>query len=422
MSKTRTLKRVVVTGMAGISPLGNDWAAVRGALERNESGIVRMNEWDQVEDLNTRVAAPAKPFELDPQQFSRKRTRSMGRVAIMAVKATLDALADAGLADDPIISSSETGIAYGSSAGQPSAVAELAHLILTHSCRGITATTYVRMMSHSAAVNIGVYLGAKGRIIPTSSACTSGSQGIGYAYESIALGKETVMIAGGSEELDATDAAIFDTLFATSVRYNDRPTETPRPFDRDRDGLVVGEGAGTLILESLDHALARGARIYAEVVGFGTNSDGAHITTPQSAQMAAAMRLALDDAGLKPEDIDYVNGHGTATDRGDVAESTATYEVFGSRVPYSTYKGHMGHTLGACGALEAIFAIRGMIDGIVAPVLNLEHPDPACAPLNYVMGGVKSLDQRIVMSNNFAFGGINTSLIFRKWQPGDEAR
>ena len=327
---------------------------------------------------------------------------------------------DAGLAGDPIVTSGQTGIAYGSSAGQPSAVAELAHLILTHSCRGITATTYVRMMSHSAAVNIGVFLGAKGRIIPTSSACTSGSQGIGYAYESIAFGKETVMIAGGSEELDATDAAIFDTLFATSVRYNDRPHETPRPFDRDRDGLVVGEGAGTLILESLDHALARGARIYAEVIGFGTNSDGAHITTPQSAQMAAAMRLALEDAGIAPEDVDCVNGHGTATDRGDVAESLATYEVFGGRTPYTTYKGHMGHTLGACGALEAIFSIRGMIDGIVSPVLNLEHPDAACAPLNFVTGGVKPLEQRIVMSNNFAFGGINTSLIFRKWRPGDE--
>lgn len=214
MNKTKTLHRVVITGIAGISPLGNDWTAVRGALERNESGIVRMHAWENVEDLNTRVAAPAKPFELDPVRFSRKRTRSMGRVAVMAVKTALDALEDAGLADSPVIASPETGIAYGSSAGQPSAVAELANLILTNSCRGITATTYVRMMSHSAAVNIGVYLGAKGRIIPTSSACTSGSQGIGYAYETIASGKESVMIAGGSEELDATDAAIFDTLFA----------------------------------------------------------------------------------------------------------------------------------------------------------------------------------------------------------------
>ena len=184
--------------------------------------------------------------------------------------------------------------------------------------------------------------------------------------------------------------------------------------------VAAGAGVSFLYRVAVEGALARGARIYAEVIGFGTNSDGAHITTPQSAQMAAAMRLALEDAGIAPEDVDCVNGHGTATDRGDVAESLATYEVFGGRTPYTTYKGHMGHTLGACGALEAIFSIRGMIDGIVSPVLNLEHPDAACAPLNFVTGGVKPLEQRIVMSNNFAFGGINTSLIFRKWRPGDE--
>lgn len=409
-------KRVVITGMAGISPLGNTWEDVRQSLQNNVSGITHMTDWDCCTDLNTRVGAPAKPFELDPVKFSRKKTRAMGRVALMAVKTAADALADAGLLDDPILTSGDMGISYGSSAGQPAAVAELANLILTNSCRGITATTYVRMMSHTAPVNIGVYFGIKGRIITTSSACTSGSQGIGYAYEAVASGRQIAMVAGGAEELHATDAAIFDTLFATSVKYNDDPTHTPRPFDRDRDGLVVGEGAGTLILEELEHARARGAHIYAEIIGFGTNSDGAHITTPQSEQMALAMRLALRDAGLTPEDIDYVNGHGTATDRGDIAESHATYEVFGDRVPYSTYKGHMGHTLGACGALEAIFAIRGMNEGFVAPVLNLTEPDPACAPLNYVRDGVKPLPQRTIMSNNFAFGGINTSLIFRRFE------
>lgn len=421
MARMIPKKRVVVTGMGFISPLGNCWADVRANLEANRSAIVHMTDWDGLKDLNTRVAAPAAPFELDAAAFSRKRTRSMGRVAVMAVKAAADALADAGLLDDPILKSTACGIAYGSSAGQPSAVAELANLILTKSCRGITATTYVRMMSHTAAVNLGVYFGCKGRIIPTSSACTSGSQGIGFAYESIASGKEAVMIAGGSEELDATDAAIFDTLFATSVKYNDDPSRTPRPFDRDRDGLVVGEGAGTLILEEMEHALKRGAAIYAEILGFGTNSDGAHITTPQADMMAQAMREALRDAQLEPGDIDYVNGHGTATDRGDIAESTATNAVFGESVPYSTFKGHMGHTLGACGALEAIFSIHGMIDGIVAPILNLEHPDEACGRLNYVMGGVKPLKQRIMMTNNFAFGGINTSLVLRRWEAGDEA-
>ena len=309
-----------------------------------------MDAWDALEDLNTKVAAPAAPFELDPAEFTRKRTRSMGRVALMAVKTARDALEAAGLLGSDVVRSSRCGIAYGSSAGQPAAVAELANLILSKSCRGITATTYVRMMAHTAAVNIGVYFGCRGRIIPTSSACTSGSQGIGYAYEAIRFNRADVMIAGGAEELDATDAAIFDTLFATSTAWNERPHETPKPFDRHRDGLVVGEGAGTLILEEYEHAKRRGAPILAEVIGFGTNSDGAHITSPQKDEMAAAMRLALEDAGLEPADVDLVNGHGTATESGDVAESAATYEVFGSTVPYTTMKGHMGHTLGACGA------------------------------------------------------------------------
>lgn len=411
----KTLKRVVITGMGAISPLGNDWETVRRHLFQHESGIRHMTDWDSCHGLNTRVGAPAAPFELDPVLFNRKKTRAMGRVAVMAVKATMDALADAGLTDHPIVRSGDMGIAYGSSSGQPNAVAELSNLILSNSCRGITATTYVRMMAHTAPVNIGVYFGVKGRIITTSSACTSGSQGIGYAYEAIQSGKQVAMIAGGSEELHPTDAAIFDTLFATSVKYNDTPELTPRPFDRDRDGLVVGEGAGTLILEELEHARARGARIYAEILGFGTNSDGAHITTPQSEQMARAMQLALEEADLTPADIDVVNGHGTGTDRGDAAESAATYSVFGSHTPYTTYKGHMGHTLGACGALETIFAIRGMQEGFVSPILNLSHPAEDCAPLDYVMGDVRELPQSVLMTNNFAFGGINTSLILKRW-------
>ncbi len=406
-------RRVVVTGMAYISPLGCDWPTVRRALLENRSGVVHMDAWDALEDLNTKVAAPAAPFELDPAEFTRKRTRSMGRVALMAVKTARDALGAAGLLGSDVVRSSRCGIAYGSSAGQPAAVAELANLILSKSCRGITATTYVRMMSHTAAVNIGVYFGCRGRIIPTSSACTSGSQGIGYAYEAIRFNRADVMIAGGTEELDATDAAIFDTLFATSTAWNERPHETPKPFDRHRDGLVVGEGAGTLILEEYEHAKRRGAPILAEVIGFGTNSDGAHITSPQKDQMAAAMRLALEDAGLEPADVDLVNGHGTATESGDVARRAASYAVCGSGVPYTTMKGHMGHTLGACGALEAAFAVECMREGFASPVLNLKEPDPACAPLDYVMGAPRRLPQRVVMTNNFAFGGINTSLILR---------
>ncbi|PLP96503.1 beta-ketoacyl synthase N-terminal-like domain-containing protein, partial [Cupriavidus pauculus] len=245
-----------------------------------------------------------------------------------------------------------------------------------------------------------------------------GSHGIGDAYETIATGRQVAMLAGGAEELDATEAAVFDTLFAASTR-NDEPAATPRPFDAARDGLVLGEGAGTLVLEELEHAQARGARIVAEVVGFGTNSDGNHVTQAQPATMAQAMRMALHDAGLQPSQIGYVNAHGTATEQGDLAEAQATHDVFGAQVPISSLKSYLGHTLGACGALEAWISIEMMRDGWFAPTLNLDRPDPRCAPLDHIVGEGRRIDTDYVMSNNFAFGGINTSLIFRRWpEPG----
>ncbi|MBM4299346.1 MAG: beta-ketoacyl-ACP synthase, partial [Deltaproteobacteria bacterium] len=275
------------------------------------------------------------------------------------------------------------------------------------------ATTYIKMMGHTAPVNLGVFLGVTGRIITTSSACTSGSQGIGYGYETIRAGHQRAMIAGGSEELCVTEVAVFDTLFATSVR-NDAAETTPRPFDAERDGLVLGEGAGTLILEDFDHARARGAHVYAEVVGFGTNSDGCHVTQPNAKTMQVAMELALADAQLAPSAIGYIDAHGTGTQHGDIAESQATGNVFGSHIPVSSLKSYMGHTLGACGALEAWMTIEMMRSGWFAPTINLVAVDRACAELDYIVHEGRVLDCEYVMSNNFAFGGINTSLIFRR--------
>ena len=227
-------------------------------------------------------------------------------------------------------------------------------------------------------------------------------------------GKQVAMLAGGSEELDVTAATVFDTLFATS-NANDTPELTPRPFDADRDGLVVGEGACTLVLEDLEHALARGATIHAEIVGFGTNSDGQHVTQPNAATMAGAMRLALEDAGLSPDAIGYVNAHGTATGHGDIAETTATNEVCGERMPISSLKSYTGHTLGACGALEAWVTLEMMREGWFHPTLNLRNVDPRCGRLDYITGEGRALDTDYAMSNNFAFGGINTSLVLRRW-------
>lgn len=405
-------RRVVVTGMAGISPIGNDWPSIRQRLGEYRNAVVRMDDWAGYEGLNTQLGAPAAPFELS-EKYHRKAVRSMGRVALMATRASELALLDAGLLDDPLLTSGAMGIAFGSSAGTPSAIGDFGRMMEERTTKGINATTYIKMMAHTAPVNIGVFFGVTGRVITTSSACTSGSQGIGYAYEAIRGGRQRAMIAGGAEELDATEAAVFDTLFATSTR-NDAAHTTPRPFDGARDGLVIGEGAGCLILEEYQHAKARGARIHAELVGFGTNSDGCHVTQPNAATMRVAMQLALDDAGLRPSDIGYINAHGTGTMQGDLAESQATLEVFGRHTPISSLKSYTGHTLGACGALEAWVSIEMMREGWFAPTINLERTDPQCAPLDYIVGVGRHIECDYVMSNNFAFGGINTSLIFKK--------
>jgi 3-oxoacyl-[acyl-carrier-protein] synthase II len=288
-------------------------------------------------------------------------------------------------------------------------------LFTTGGLTSLSGSSYLKLMSHTCIANLAQCFEIRGRIIPTVSACVSASQGIGYGYEAIRDGYQDVMLCGGAEELHVLHAGVFDIMFATSTRYNDRPSESPRPFDKDRDGLVVGEGAGTLVLEELEHAKLRGATIHAEILGYGTNCDGTHVTSPSAEGMAGAMRLALADAQLSPERIDYVNAHGTATELGDIAESQATLEVLGDRVAFSSTKGFTGHTLGACGALEAIFAIAMMRDRFIAPSRNLEALDPRCAKLDYVMREPRSAAPAVVMSNNFAFGGINTSLILKRF-------
>ncbi|WP_323748568.1 beta-ketoacyl-ACP synthase [Dyella silvae] len=404
------MKRVVITGIGGITPLGHDWATISARLRQYRNAVRRMPEWDYFDALNGRLGCPVDDFTLPP--WPRRHLRSMGRVSQLAVAASERALADAGLLGNDAVSDGRMGVAYGSSGGSVEPIRVMGHMLDTGSMHGVTATSYIQMMAHTTAVNVGVFFGLKGRIIPTSSACTSGSQAIGFGYEAIQQGKQTLMLCGGAEELSGPGAAVFDTLFATSTR-NDEPALTPRPFDRARDGLVVGEGATTLVLEEYEHARARGARIYAEVVGFGCNSDGSHITQPTRETMAVAMRMALDDAGLAPEAIGYISAHGTATDRGDVAESHATASVLGTATPISSMKGYVGHTLGACGALESWWAIEMMREGWFAPTLNLQQADPECAPLDYIVGEGRTLHTRYVMNNNFAFGGINTSLIFK---------
>ena len=404
------MRRVVVTGMAGITALGDTWESIRAALRSGRSGVRVMPEWDIYPDLQTRLGAPVDDFQI-PAHYPRKLVRSMGRVAVLGVRSTELALADAGLLGDPVLQGGATGVAYGSSSGSLEPMLALGKGVALGNFKGLSATGYIQAMSHTAAVNIGVFFGLKGRVIPSSSACTSSSQAIGYAFEAIRYGKQTLMVAGGSDELTFCSAAVFDTLFATSLR-NDAPAGNPQPFDANRDGLVLGEGGCTLILEEREHALARGARIYAEVLGFGTNSDGAHITQPQRDTMATTMRIALADAELAPEAIGWINAHGTATDAGDVAETNATFDTFQRAIPITSLKSYFGHALGACGSIEAWLGIQMVREGWLAPTLNLRELDPRCGPLDYVRDQVRPTDCATFMTNNFAFGGINTSLIF----------
>ncbi|MFG0885485.1 beta-ketoacyl-ACP synthase [Vibrio sp. CJQ_6] len=404
-------RRVVVTGMSGITAFGNDWHTIEPKLRDCQNATQYMPSYEQYEGLNTKLAAPVMGFEL-PKHYKRKQVRGMGRVSQLATVATENALMQAGLIGHDVLTNGETGIAYGSSTGSTDAIGAFGVMLNEKTTKAITATTYVQMMPHTAAVNVGLFFGLRGRVIPTSSACTSGSQAIGYAYEAIKHGYQTVMVAGGGEELCPTESAVFDTLFATSLR-NDAPKTTPRPYDSERDGLVIGEGAGTLVLEEYEHAKARGAKIYAEIIGFASNCDAAHVTQPQMETMQICMEMALRDAQLDPAKIGYVSAHGTATDRGDIAESNATANALG-KVPISSLKSYFGHTLGACGAIEAWLSLEMMHTGWFHPTLNLDHLDPQCGDLDYITGSGREMNVDYVMSNNFAFGGINTSIIFKR--------
>ncbi len=405
------MKRVVVTGMAGITSLDETADQIFAQFEQGNSGIRYMPEWEQFTDLRSKLAGPVASYTV-PKHFNRKVTRGMGRVALMSTVCAEKALEDAALLNDPILSSGQTGVAFGSSAGSVDAIREFGSMLHDNNMNKLNATTYIRMMSHTSAVNMTVYFGLKGLTLPTSSACTSGSMAIGQAYEAIKYGKQTVMLAGGAEELSAAGSAVFDVLLATSSQ-NEHPEKTPRPFDAKRDGLVIGEGAGCLILEEYEHAKARGAKIYAEVIGYGSNSDGQHVTRPDSEMMGRCMELALSDAQVPADQVDYVNAHGTSTDQGDIAETQATARVLGKK-PISSLKSYFGHTLGACGAIEAWLSIEMMLRSQFIATLNLEEIDALCGDLDYIVQQSRKMNANMIMSNNFAFGGINTSLIFKR--------
>lgn len=406
------LKKVVVTGFGNVTAFGNTNLDIFNHLDKKENGVKYMHEWDKFSELNTRLGVPIENY-LPPKSWTRKQLRSLGRVSCYAVEASELALKDANLLDDEGIKDGKMGVAAGSSTGSTDATCSAVKLLLGLS-NDFNANTYIKMMPHTVAANIAIFFGLKGRIIPTSSACTSASHAIGYSYEAIKYGMIDMMLAGGAEELCPSEAFVFDKLFATSCKNNE-PKLSPSPFDKYRDGLVLGEGASMLVLESEENALKRGAKIYAEVSGFGSTCDGDHITRPQAKTMKNAMLLSLKSANISPKDIGYINAHATATKQGDIAESIATNELFGENIAISSLKSYFGHTLGACGALESFLSIMMMRKEEFYPTLNLNEPDSDCAKLNYLRD-ISKIKTKFVMNNNFAFGGINTSLIFKNYE------
>lgn len=410
-------RRVVVTGGGMLSSLGRSWEEAFTNLKACKNRISYMPEWERFTKMNTRLASP---YTEELPTYPRKKIRGMGRVALLSLVATEDALRVAGLlteTGDVIeeLKNGRTGIAYGTCMGSLDAVNALATMMTTGDTSKFDSQTYIKAMPQTNACNLSVFYQIRGRMIITDTACTSGSQAVGYGYEAIADGRQDMMICGGAEELSAPNAAIFDTLGQASFK-NQTPEATPRCFDKDRDGLVIGEGAGTLILEDLEHAVRRGAKIFCEVAGFATNSDGFHITSPNYYTQGICMEAALANANLTTDDIAYINAHGTATYYGDISETTAVYNVFKRPVPVSSTKSYVGHLLGACGAVESWVTINMMNEGWFHPNVNLDNLDPQCAPLGYITGQGMEINCDYVMSNNFAFGGINTSLIFKKWK------
>ena len=407
------LKRVVITGIGAVSPLGGDVADLMQGIEAGRSAVRYMEGWDAYIGMRSLVGAPAELK--DEKKIPRQTRRTMGRMSIFAAQAAEQAVRDAGLAPADI-DPSRTGCVIGSTMGSAKSLNDTFELMLPKKdISQLNSTMFFQCMSHTAAVNVAQYLGLTGVTLCTAAACASALQAIGAGYDLVRLGRQDLALCGGAEELHPTVTGSFDILFATSANFNKDPQRTPRPFDKDRDGLVCGEGSGILVLEEHDHAVARKARIHAEIIGYATNSNGLHMSQPNREAMVRCMEQALREAAISPERVDYVYAHATGTPQGDREEAAAVRDLFGDRVPVSSLKGHMGHTLGASGALELIAALQMMQRGTIYPTRNLESIDPECGGVRHVMRPEQK-DMRIVLKNCFAFGGINATLVCRKYE------
>jgi len=407
--------RIVVTGMGAVSPLGLDIPTLWQALKSGQSGAGRITLFD-AEPFETKIAAEVKGFDAT-NYFEYREARRMDRYTQFATVAAMQAVKQANL--DCAKEGTDVGVLIGSGIGGITTLSAQMATLAEKGPHRISPLLVPMMIADAAAGHVSIMLGAKGMNFCATSACSSGADAVGEACEIIKRGDVQVMITGGSEApLTPISIAGFNAAGALSVR-NDAPEKASRPFDAQRDGFVMGEGAAVLVLESLDHALKRDANILAELAAYGATSDAFHITQPaqDGGGGAKAMLMALRKAGLSPKDIDYINAHGTSTSMNDKCETMAIKSVFGEdayRVPVSSTKSMMGHMIGAAGAIEAVVCILAIQHGVVPPTINLENADPDC-DLDYVPNVARKQRVRAAMSNSFGFGGHNSVLILREY-------
>jgi len=406
-------RRVVITASSAITPIGYAKEDIIDHLRQGQSGVRPLvDDGLLTRHIHSHVFGTVD-YAID-YGFKRQHRKTMGPVAYYACQVAKDVLERSGLSQE-FITSGRLGVAFGSTHGSPTVQRTIYKTFfgdLENSFSSIGAVDYLRSMVHTTAVNITRMFGITGRIISSSTACTTSSQSIGYGYEMIKYGMQDAMLCGGADEYDTTTVAVFDNLLACSVKYNDTPHRTPRPFDADRDGLVVGEGGGAVLLEEYTAAKKRGATILGEIIGFSCNNNGGDLILPNLDGIRATLQLALDDAAIDAASVDFISAHATATKMGDVIEAQAIDAVYG-RHPYVTgLKSYMGHTMGTCGVIELILTLYMMEQNFLAPTLNLEKIDERCSMLRHTP---EVIDSRTAIAaiQNFAFGGVNTCLLVK---------
>jgi len=408
-------RRVVITAGAAITPIGHGKQEIVASLLNGVSGVKSLREDGVLTGyIHSKVFGTVDyPIAYD---FKRLYRKTMGPVAFYACQVAKEVLEQAGL-DSEFITSGRLGVAFGSTHGSPTVQRDIYRTFFSGSrsdYAAIGAVDYLKSMVHTTAVNITKMFGITGRVISSSTACTTSSQSIGYGYESIKYGMQDAMICGGADEYDTTTVAVFDNLLACSTAFNETPHLTPRPFDVRRDGLVVGEGAGAVLLEEYEFAKARGADILGEVIGFACNNNGGDLILPNLNGITQTIRVGLKDAAITADDVDVVSAHATATKMGDVIEAQAIHAVYGNKPRVAALKSYMGHTMGSCGAIETIITLYMMEKGFIPPTLNLDDVDERCAMIRHVRK-LQEDDVRVAVIQNFAFGGVNTCLVIKKF-------